>query len=212
MNYIRKKLSSPFLKERAIFTTILFFVLFFTVVILSYFFLPEGFLKSKNPLQNWETSGNTFILTLQIFFYNMLSVMIIVLGSLFGKKKDSEKNYLSTGYLAFFTLICINGIVLGTWSFSSAGEAVPLLSRITHTFNLTRRAGLWEMMGQLLITCAIAHVATILTSGKNTVTRKIKDIRITNPEKLLLAAGFVLMFIGAVIESIAINALKSVIS
>jgi hypothetical protein len=177
------------------------------VVVISYFFLPEGFLKSKNPLHNWETSSNTFILTLQIFSYNMLSVLVIILGSLFGQKKDSEANYFSIGYLAIFTQICINGIVLGTWSFSMAGEAVPLINRITRTFDLAHRAGLWEMMGQLLITCSLAHIATILTSGKNTVTRKLKDIHLTIAERIVFMAGFSLMLIGAIIESNAINSL-----
>ncbi len=96
----------------------------------------------------------------------MLSVLVIVLGSLFGQKKELEANYLSIGYLAFFVLICQNGVVLGTWSFSMAGAAVPLLDRIARTFDLAHRAGLWEMMGQLLITCSVAHIATVLTSGK----------------------------------------------
>lgn len=207
MNYFRKKLSSSSLKERIFGTSILFFVIFFGAMFISYFLLPEGLLKNKNPLQHWETSDNTLILALQIFFYNLLSVLVIVLASLFGNKKESEVNYLSVGYIAFFALISINGIVLGTWSFSVESEAVPLLDRITRTFDLVHRAGLWEMMGQLLITCATAHIATILTSGKDTVTRTVREIRLTNPEKAALMAGIVFIMIGAVIESIAINTL-----
>ncbi|MHB8072383.1 hypothetical protein [Desulfosporosinus fructosivorans] len=207
LGFFREKLSSNSLKTRVLFSTLLFLVLFFGVVLISYFFLPEGFLKNNNPLHNWETSSNTFILTLQIFFYNMLSVLVIVLGSLFGQKKESEANYFSIGYLAIFTQICINGVVLGTWSFSMAGEAVPLLDRVTRTFDLTHRAGIWEMMGQLLITCAVAHIATVLTSGKKTVTRKIRDIHLTSAEKIVLISGFALMLVGAIIESIGINTL-----
>lgn len=207
LNFYRKNLSSNRLKQRILFSILLYFTLFFGVVVISYFFLPEGLLKSKNPLQNWETSSNSFFLTLQIFFYNMLSVLVILLGSLFGQKKESEANYISIGYLALFTQFCINGVVLGTWSFSMAGEAVPLLDRIVHTFDLSRRAGLWEMLGQLLITCAVAHIATILTNGKTTVTRKIREINLSTAEKLVLMTGLSLMLIGAIVESVAINAL-----
>ncbi len=207
LNFFRENLSSNRLKQRVLFSILLYFTLFFGVVVISYFFLPEGLLKSKNPLQNWETSSNSFFLTLQIFFYNMLSVLVIFLGSLFGQKKESETNYISIGYLALFTQFCINGVVLGTWSFSMAGEAVPLLDRIVHTFDLTRRAGLWEMLGQLLITCAVAHIATILTNGKTTVTRKIREINLSTAEKLVLMTGFSLMLIGAIVESLAINVL-----
>lgn len=205
--FFREKLSSNSLKQRVLFSMLFFLMLFLGVVVISYFFLPEGLLKSKNPLQNWETSNNTFTLTLQIFFYNMLSVLVIVLGSLFGQKKEVEANYLSIGYLALFTQFCINGVVLGTWSFSMTSEAIPLLERIVRTFDLTHRAGLWEMLGQLLITCAVAHIATVLSSGKNTVTRKIRDIQLTTAEKIVLATGFALMLIGAIIESFAINSL-----
>lgn len=126
MRFIRKKLSSDSIKERVLFTFIFFIILFFGITVVSYFILPEGLLKNSNPMQRWETSGNTFILTLQIFFYNMLSVMVIVFGSIFGQKKESESNYISIGYLALFTQILSNGIVLGTWSFSMGGAAVPL--------------------------------------------------------------------------------------
>ena len=132
---------------------------------------------------------------------------MIFFGSLFGRKKEKEANYLSLGYLAFYVQICINGVVLGTWSFAAADTAVPLIARITHSFDLVHKAGLWEMMGQLLITCAVAHIATVLTNGKETVTRKIKDVHLTTAEKIALTAGFALMLAGAIIESIAINSL-----
>ncbi|QHQ61561.1 hypothetical protein Ana3638_12885 [Anaerocolumna sedimenticola] len=207
LNYFHKKLSSDSVWERVIYAFLLFMILFFGVTILSYYFLPEGLLKNKNPLQQWETSVNTFILIFQIFFYNMISVLVIVFGSLFGQKKELDDNYLSIGYLGFFTMICINATVLGTWSFSVEREAVPLLGRIIRTFDLIHRAGLWEMTGQLFITCAIAHISTVLTSGKNTVTRKIRDIQMTKEEKLVLIIGLLIMFIGAVIEGNAINTL-----
>lgn len=205
MKYFHAKLSSNSMKERICWAAILFLLLFFGLTIISYFFLPEGLLKNKNPLQSWETSDNTIVLALQIFFYNLLSVLVIVLGSLFGTKKEWETNYFSLGYLAFFTMICINGAVLGTWSFSVESEPVPLPGRILRTFDLAHRAGLWEMTGQLLITCSIAHIATVLTSGKNTIVKKIRDIRLLRPERTALIIGITLILIGAVVESTSIN-------
>jgi len=207
MGFLLKKLSSPSLKDRILFSSIAFLILFFGVTILSYFILPDGFLKNKNPLHSWETSKSIFISSLQIFFFNMLSVVVIIFASLFGRKKEQDINYLSYGYLAFFTLICINGIVLGTFSFSMESEAIPLLARITRTFDLLHRAGLWEMYGQLLITCSIAHISTILTSGKTTIAKSFREIRLTRNEKLIFLVGLFFMLIGAVIESISINAL-----
>lgn len=207
MRNLWQKLASPILWKRLLYTVMIYIVLFHVLIILSYFFLPEGLLKNKNPLQDWALSDNTLLLTLQIFFYNLLSILMIGIGSLFANKKDTESNYISTGYVAFFTLISINAVVLGTWSFSLAGEAVPLLGRIGGIYNLSIRAGIWEMAGQLLITCALAHVAIVRTSGKKTEVRKFRDIRLTATEKLLLVIGFLLMLIGAVVEALAIRLL-----
>ncbi|MDI9469896.1 MAG: hypothetical protein QM296_06795 [Bacillota bacterium] len=208
MKFLREKLASDRLQERLIWTAVLFFATFFGTVVLSYFFLPEGLLKNKNPLQNWAESDSTLILGLQIFAYNLLSVFIISLASLFGSKKENEAGYLSTGYAAFFTLVIINSVVLGTWSFSVESEAVPLLERIISTFDLSRRAALWEMLGQLLITCANAHIAVVLSSGRNTVKRSFREIRWSRGEKAALLLGLILMLAGAAVEGMAIHALS----
>ncbi|MDI9472215.1 MAG: hypothetical protein GX260_03870 [Tissierellia bacterium] len=207
MKYLRQKLGSNHLKERIIWAAILLLVIFFATVVISYYLLPEGVLKNKNPAQSWETSDNTLILTFQIFFYNMLSVLIISLASLFGKKESGEDNYLSIGYMTFYTLIVINGIVLGTWSFSVESDAVALLERIIHIFDLAHRAAFWEMTGQLLIVCAIAHISVFQSSGNSTTKRNLKEIRLQNSEKTALLIGIIFMLIGAVVESLSIHAL-----
>ncbi len=205
MRYIRERLSSENLKERIIWTFVIFFVIFFGVVILSYYFLPEGLLRNKNPMQNWDHSGGVLELSLRIFLYNLLSVFVILPASLFATKKPNEKNYISAGYTAFFTLVCINAVVLGTWSFSVESQAVPLVARIIGSFDLAHRAGLWEMAGQLLICCAVAHIAIVKSSGRDTLKRNIRDIRLTSMEKLAFLIGLILMMIGAVVEGFAIN-------
>jgi len=207
IRYIRGKLSGESLRDRLLFAFLTFLILFFGAMAVSYFLLPEGFLKNKNPLQSWEESGDVAVLALQIFSYNMLSVLFILLGSLFGGKKDAEAGYFSVGYVAFFTQIALNGVVLGTWSFSMGGPAVPLIDRVIRTFDLMHRAGLWEMMGQMLIACSAAGVAIVQTSGKSTRTRKLREIRLTRAEGITLALGLMLMLAGAIVESAAILAL-----
>lgn len=205
MNYLRVKLSSDDLRERILFTVILFLICFFGIVTISYFLLPEGLLQNKNPLQNWNTSTNTYVAVLQIFFYNLISVLFIFLGSLMGQKKEADANYFSFGYTTFFLLISVNAIYLGSWSFSVASAPLPLIGRFAQVFDVLHRGGLWEMTGQLLITCAAAHTPIVLTSGKNTVTRKFRDIRLTRSEILVILAGIILILTGAVVEAIAIN-------
>ncbi len=207
MKYLRAKLSSDSLRERLIWASLFLFVLFFGTVTVSHLLLPEGLLKNKNPLQNWDGSDNILVLALQIFGYNLLSVFVISLASLFGSRKEGEARYFSAGYAAFFTLIIINSVVLGTWSFAVESEAVPLAERIICSFDLTRRAALWEMMGQLLITCANARIAVVLSSGKSTVKRSFKEVSWSRGEKVAQLLGLVLMLVGAAVEGIAIRAL-----
>lgn len=208
MSLIHDKLGSQSFKERIVWTVALFLTLFFTCVVFSYYFLPEGILKGKNPLQNWETSKNVAVSTLQIFSFNLISVLVIALAGLFGQKKHYHKNYLSIGYVAFFALICLNGIVLGTWSFSVESVPLPLFARFLRTFDMVHRAGLWEMLGQLLITCATAHIGIVLTNGKSTETKSFQSIRLLKNEQRGIALGAAMMFVGAVVESVAINSMR----
>lgn len=205
MSIIREKLSSNKIKERIVWAMMLFFLVFISVVIISYFLLPDGFLKNKNPAQNWNPSNNTLILTLQIFLYNLISVIVIFLASLFSSKKKDEKNYLSVGYTVFYTLISINAIVLGTWSFSVESIAVSLLDRIVNLFDLLHKAALWEMLGQLLITCALAQISIVKSRGLNTIKSNFKEMKLEKSEKIILVTGIIFMLIGAIVESVAIN-------
>ena len=59
----------------------------------------------------------------------------------------------------------------------------------------------------MLIACAAARIARIRTSGKVTVTRSLRDVRLTRAEGLTLVLGLLLMLAGAFVESRAILSL-----
>lgn len=180
-------------------------VLFVGVTVLSHVLLPEGLLRGRNPLQGWEESGSTATLAAQIFVYNLVSVAMIALASLFASRKDDRSAYLSAGYLAFFVLVTANAVTLGTWSFSLGGEPAALLTRVAGMFQVWRRSGLWEMSGQLLVTCALARAAVVRTTGRTTETRSLREARPSRPELVTVAVGLALMLAGAIIESLAIH-------
>ena len=198
---IRKKLTSDKLFERIITLTIIFLLVFFGVTILSYYLLPEGFLVNKNNGTNFNTSTNIIICTLQIFAWNMISVVAIFIGSLFSKKNNDQQQYLSLSYFVFIVLILISAITLGTWSFSFITESVPLLERIISMFNITERAGLVEEYGMLLITCSLANKSLVMSIKNKTITKKMKDIKWNKKEIICAVCGMLLMLIAAFIES-----------
>lgn len=198
---IRKKLTSDKLFERIIALTIIFLLVFFGVTILSYYLLPEGFLLNKNNGTNFNTSTNIIICTLQIFAWNMISVVAIFIGSLFSKKNNDQQQYLSLSYFVFIVLILLSAITLGTWSFSFKTESVPLLERIISMFNITERAGLVELYGMLLITCSLANKSLVMSIKNKTITKKMKDIKWNKKEIICVVCGMLLMLIAAFIES-----------
>ena len=198
---IRKKLTSDKLFERIITLTIIFLLVFFGVTILSYYLLPEGFLLNKNNGTNFNTSTNIIICTLQIFAWNMISVVAIFIGSLFSKKNNDQQQYLSLSYLVFIVLILLSAITLGTWSFSFKTESVPLLERIISMFHITERAGLVELYGMLLITCSLANKSLVMSIKNKNITKKMKDIKWNKNEIICAVCGMLLMSIAAFIES-----------
>lgn len=200
-NHIKRNLTSDNVKLRIITTYICFLLVFFAVTTASYYLLPQGLLFNKNPLQNWDTSPTLIISSLQIFSWNLLSVVMILFGNLFTARKSKEDCFIPLGYLAFFVQITINAVILGTWSFSNAPEAVPLLSRLIGTFDIFHLAGIWEMTGQLFILCATANISLLITDGKETTTKNWRSIKLSKQEILGIGMGVVLMIIGALIES-----------
>lgn len=206
MKVLREKITSDKLYERIFYCTIVFLVIFISVVILSYYLLPAGLLVGKQSA-DFEITDNLLANTIRIFMWNLISVICIFIGSLFSKKTKKDNNYMSTGYTVFFVLIIINAITLGTWSFSVKREAVSLIDRIFGFFNITENAGLIEMIGQLLILCSLAKISIVRTCGKVTETSRLRNIKLAGKEKIAVLLGFLLIFVGALVEGIAIKSL-----
>ena len=109
--------------------------------------------------------------------------------------------YVSFGYYCFVLFVIINAITLGTGSFSEVVVDVALFERIISMFHITKHAGLVEMLGQVLIACSLANMSLVMTDGKQTTTRKLKEINYTKTEIAVFAFGLIIMFLGALIES-----------
>lgn len=204
MKYLKLKMYSDNLKDRILYTSIIFITLFVIATILSYYMLPVGILKGKIPASDILIPTNLLLSTLKIFLFNLISIAFIFIGSLFAKRKNKESKYHSLGYNVFFVLILVNAITLGSWSFGIETEAPSLINRLLEMFNIFKRAGLWEMIGQLFITCSISNIGLVLTTGQETVIRKFKDIKLLKLEIIFIIFGLGFMIIGALIESLTI--------
>ncbi len=199
IKFIRKKLYSDNVWSRIAMLICIFCFAFFGVTIISYYLLPKGFLSNQSNMKDFETSTSLLVCTLQIFFFNMISVLCILVASIFSRKKGEI--YVSSGYYCFVLFVIINAITLGTGSFSEVVVDVALFERIISMFHITKHAGLVEMLGQVLIACSLANKSLVMTDGKQTTTRKLKEINYTKTEIAVFAFGLIIMFLGALIES-----------
>ena len=199
IKFIRKKLYSDNVWSRIAMLICIFCFAFFGVTIISYYLLPKGFLSNQSNMKDFETSTSLLVCTLQIFFFNMISVLCILVASIFSRKKGGI--YVSSGYYCFVLFVIINAITLGTGSFSEVVVDVALFERIISMFHITKHAGLVEMLGQVLIACSLANKSLVMTDGKQTTTRKLKEINYTKTEIAVFAFGLIIMFLGALIES-----------
>lgn len=199
IKFIRKKLYSDNVWSRIAMLICIFCFVFFGVTIISYYLLPKGFLSNQSNMKDFETSTSLLVCTLQIFFFNMISVLCILVASIFSSKKGEI--YVSSGYYCFLLFVIINAITLGTGSFSEVVVDVALFERIISMFHITKHAGLVEMLGQVLIACSMANKSLVMTDGKQTTTRKLKEINYTKTEIAVFAFGLIIMFLGALIES-----------
>lgn len=199
IKFIRKKLYSDNVWSRIAMLIYIFCFAFFGVTIISYYLLPKGFLSNQSNMKDFETSTSLLVCTLQIFFFNMISVLCILVASIFSRKKGEI--YVSSGYYCFVLFVIINAITLGTGSFSEVVVDVALFERIISMFHITKHAGLVEMLGQVLIACSLANKSLVMTDGKQTTTRKLKEINYTKTEIAVFAFGLLIMFLGALIES-----------
>lgn len=201
---VKEGLVSERVSVRILWLTLVFVIVFFGTVILSFYLLPEGLLLRKNTVTDFQTSENVLLCAAQIFFFNMLSVAFIFLGSAFARKREGESAYRSYGQIGFLVFVLLDAVTLGTWSFTANPNAVPLLDRMVRTFDVVHNAGLVELFGQLLITSALATKYLVMTEGKTTTARSIRVIRINKAEFAALVGGFALMVAGALVESRAI--------
>lgn len=181
-----------------------YLVAFLMAAVLSHLLLPEGVLRGRTPGGNLSLPENVGEATLQILAYNLISVGIVTIASLFARRRFPGEPYVSVGQQPLWILALLNGIVLGTNSFGIERPDVPLGETITGLLDLTRVAALWEIAGLVLIAAVLADKALILTTGRETVRRRLADMPFTKRDLLLLVLALSLMLTGAFIEARAI--------
>jgi hypothetical protein len=180
------------------------FLIFISVTILSYFLLPYAFFRGIHPIiSRLEFSPNIWILTLQIFGYNLIATSLIIGANLIAQKfRILNKKFIPMGYISFTGLTIMVALYLGTWSFEVVTEAPPLYLRLVSTFDVFHRSGLLELSAYLLAAAVSFKFTLWYSDGKKIIKSKnLRDIKLSISEKIIFILVFVLLFCSAFIES-----------
>ncbi len=191
--------TSKKLANRLVSGFLFYFALFFAVVILRYFLLPEGFLLSKNRLVDVEFSGDFWPHFMRLSGYNLAGAALIFLFNCF-VDHSGDKNRVPVGYFMLGALFALSTVTLGTWSFTVRSAPPDLEGRLLRQFDLARRSGFREMSGLLPVTCASCDV-----SARRRARQADTSVRLlAKGEIAALCIGILLMLCGAWIETRAI--------
>jgi hypothetical protein len=190
-----------------------FFILLLSVMILSYFLLPDGFMRGKHPFTGFQLSSGLWVSTLQIFAYNLIFTLLTISANLFARKsRVCPENFKPLGYLAFWGVTMTTAIYMGTWSQEIVTSAPSLPHRFLRFLDIIHQGGLWELSGYLLAATASFRFTHMYTNGKNDVARRNwRDVFLTTPEKVLFTFAFILLLRGAYIESNGIVQVKGLL-
>src|SRR5690606_12876934 len=163
-----------------------YLVVFLIAVILSHLFLPEGVLRGRTTGGNLSLADSESTVTLQILVYNLISVGIVTIASLFARRTSPSEPYVSVGQQPRWILALLNGISLGTHIVGTERREVSLGEKMTGLHVLNSVASLWEFAGLAMVSAPLDDKALILTIGKATVKRSFAAVPFTTRDLLLL--------------------------
>lgn len=184
-----------------------FLLIYISVTMVSYFLLPDGILRGKNPVVSaLELSPDLWVSTLQIFGYNLIPTFSVIGCNLLAQASMvSKEKFVPVGYKVFWTIIVVAALILGTWSFEVVTSAPSLCSRLIRGFDILHHAMFYELSAYLLAAVTSFKFTLQYSDGKKIISsKKWKSIKLTTSEKIIFVLAFVLLFWGAFIESYGI--------
>jgi len=189
---------------------VIYFLLLYSVILLSYFILPDGVLKGWNPFVNaLILSPDLHTAAVQIFIYNIIFLTILLIDGLLAMELPIFKGYyLPLSYFVLLIQIINYGIIIGTWSFEMASGTKPgIYAILARPFT---GAGLLEFSAYILMSCVSFSITKWFSNTKTVVkARPWSDIRLNAVEWAIFALSFIMLFLGALKEAYSISTLTS---
>lgn len=141
-------------------------LLFLVAWFLSYLILPEGILRGKNiatQLAGSDVENSLLKELIKIFVINLFSSSLIIYANF-----DSKVKGYPLGYLIPLLWLVHYGLLLGSNSFS-----VPMSQRMSPSFEVLQRSGLYEIAAYTLIAVSTYTLPRYEMKGFFTSERKL---------------------------------------
>lgn len=204
IKWITKWITDDRIYIRVVSMYISFFLTYYVALVGSYFLLPEGIFRGKHPIiSRIELSDNPYVLTFQIFSYNLVPSFLIIGANLLAQQsKLVKEKSIPIGYTAFFSLTVLFGMITGTWSFDVVTAAPSLGSRVFRLLDIAHNSGLLEFSGYLLLAVTSFRFTLWYSDRKKIIrSRSWKEVELPTFEKVIFASGFVILLIAALVEA-----------
>lgn len=185
-------------KYRIVRVCLFFIATFFISSILSYYFLPEGCLKGINTLKDTSDSVSAFKQIFSILLRNCIVILFMTTGNIVAIK--IHRHIFPFGYFGAFIMFVINGITLGTWSFSARTDIRPgFFAVMLHSFDILHNSGLLELFGVATIVAVTGRLNMFIVDGGTMYKSKIPPLNRKEVTSILF--GVVLIALGAMVEA-----------
>ena len=194
-------LASKSVWKRFLGLTMLYLTVFLGTIILSHFFLPEGFLRRYSEGRGGTAVSDFRTVFLQIFAFNLISVVLIAFASLFAQRKAESQVFRPASLNVLLVLATLNGVILGTHSFAIQTANTGLLEKTVGLLDLSRYAALWEIAALLLFAAVMYDKNLVLRTGKNAQTRQLRQPHWSRSEIVATILAVVFLIIGALVEA-----------
>lgn len=185
-------------KYRVVRDCIFFLIVFYSSVILSNIFLPDGFLKDFNTIKDISADTSAFSQAISIILRNGAIIFFIAIGNIIAI--SLRGHIFPIGYLGVILMFVFNGVTLGTWSFSARNGFKPSLFEVLlHSFDIVHNSGLIELIGVSIIVSVTGRLNFFIVERGIISKSKIRPLNLQEIISIILGIG--LIVIGAVIES-----------
>ncbi|MDO5502036.1 MAG: hypothetical protein Q4G67_02570 [Actinomycetia bacterium] len=182
----------------------LYLTIFLAAVVIGHLLLPEGLLRGYSEGRGGSAVEGFWTIAGQLVLFNLMAFGVVLVTAMFASRRDDQRAFVPTSVTVLVVLAALNGTILGTNSFAMRTENTGLIEKTVGLLDITRYAALWEIAALVLLAAALFTKALVLRTGRDTRTRRLRELTWDRGELIALAIAPALLLVGALVEAAAV--------